>query len=186
MKMISRLKSITDHCQDRRNFDSIFPRAVRTLAAIKHEGGLMNPSIPKHLRERQRPIDDKVRADLCLSTMQLWKKELGTCLGDARKCGSSITQPPTLWCQYASSACVPTASARQARAVCAMTRTADRHPLRLSWVREGLRGVGGRPQRRRLRCTSVYSSAGEIWSQAPTYATCATMMVVRSGALSAS
>ena len=41
-----------------------FSRAVRTVGAIKDDEGRMNPYIPKHLRERQRPFDEKLRSDL--------------------------------------------------------------------------------------------------------------------------
>ena len=44
------------------------PRAVRTLAAIKHQEGRTNPYIPKHFQKRQRPIDDRVRLDLELQS----------------------------------------------------------------------------------------------------------------------
>ena len=40
-----------------------FPRAVRTLAAINQEEEKTNPYIPKHLRERQRPIEERVRLE---------------------------------------------------------------------------------------------------------------------------
>ena len=38
-----------------------FPRAVPTLAAIKQEEGKTNPYIPKHQRERQRPLEERER-----------------------------------------------------------------------------------------------------------------------------
>ena len=41
-----------------------FPRAFRTVGAIKDEEGRMNPYIPEHLRERQRRLDEKLRSDL--------------------------------------------------------------------------------------------------------------------------
>ena len=39
------------------------PWAVRTLAAIKHQEGKTNPFIPRHLRERQRPIAEKEKLE---------------------------------------------------------------------------------------------------------------------------
>ena len=36
-----------------------FPLTARTLAALKHEQGRVNLDIPKHLRERQCPFDEK-------------------------------------------------------------------------------------------------------------------------------
>ena len=36
-----------------------FSRAVHTLAALKHQKRKTNPCIPKHLRERQRPIEER-------------------------------------------------------------------------------------------------------------------------------
>ena len=38
-------------------------RAVHTLAAILHQEGKTNPYIPKHSRERQRPIEEKSRLE---------------------------------------------------------------------------------------------------------------------------
>ena len=40
-----------------------YPGAVRTLAAIKHQEGRTSPYIPKHQRERQRPIEDRERLE---------------------------------------------------------------------------------------------------------------------------
>ena len=48
-----------------------FPRAVRTLAVTKHQEGRTNPYIPKHLRERQRPTEDKSAIGTSVAKLEL-------------------------------------------------------------------------------------------------------------------
>ena len=66
-----------------------FPRAVRTLAAIKQKEGKMHPYIPKHLRERQRPTAERERME------RPWKSWVGN--GNNNWPQTSFSPSSTLW-----------------------------------------------------------------------------------------
>ena len=48
-------------------------QAARNLVALQRQQGRVNPYIPKTERERQRPLDDKLRSDL---EWQSWNRKV--------------------------------------------------------------------------------------------------------------